>query len=199
MERWIIPRTFVLLFILFSIIIVMVGGWNEDTFRWPIRLSARMAVIFFCLAFGASAFHYFYQNWITNWILRNRKYLGVTFAIIHILHLGTLVVLQYAFHPVFSLAANTSLLAGGLAYFFTVGMLITSFPQYKELLPGRTWHWFHTIGGYWIWIIFTRTYSKAMFRNEYEYLPILILLLIVLIFRIAKLNGHYRNRKLPAT
>ena len=54
----------------------------------------------------------------------NRKFIGVTFAIIHLIHLGLLVLLQVKFHPVFELAAFSSLLAGGGAYIFAGLMFI---------------------------------------------------------------------------
>jgi hypothetical protein len=186
MKKWGIVRYITILFLLASVLSISLVGWSEDGFRLSIRASARIAVIFFCLAFGASSLHYFIKNDFTKWLLSNRKYLGVTFAVIHLIHLLTLVILQFTFHPIFEIAAGISLIGGGLAYFFTIGMLITSFTQYKFLLPGKAWSIFHTMGGYWIWFIFVRTYSRAIFREEYTLMPLWIMLIVVILLRIIK-------------
>ena len=114
----------------------------------------------------------------------NRKYFGISFAINHLIHLGFLVVLQQVFHPVFELAATTSLLAGGMAYFFVVTMLLTSFESFAKYLSRKNWKLLHTIGGYWIWVIFLSTYAKKVQNVGVMFLPFVLILIAVLIIRL---------------
>lgn len=183
MNKWSILYTVIGLFITSTILVFMLAGWSEDVLRLPIRASARIAVVLFCLAFGASSLKKYFPNSYTQWALKNRKYLGVCFAVMHLIHLAGLVILQQTFHPVFDQAATISLVGGGLAYFFVVIMLWTSFSKFKNLLPGKSWIMVHTIGGYWIWFIFIRSYGRSVLRGEYFLLPILLLLVAVFVLR----------------
>ena len=146
-------------------------------------MSARIGVVLFSFAFGASALHYFYKNIFTWWLRMNRRYIGISFAIMHLVHLAFLLLLQFNFHPVFNKAKTISLLGGGLAYFFVVAMLFTSFPFFSKYLSHKNWKLLHTAGGYWIWYIFIRSYVKRAL-TEYEYIPLVILLVVVLMLRV---------------
>ncbi len=168
-------------------------GFTEEGTRACIASSAKISFTFFCLAFSASAVHRFTKNSFSFWWLMNRKYFGITFALSHLLHLSFLLVLQWVFHPVFDLAARQSLLAGGLAYFFAIAMLITSFERFKTRLTRNQWKWLHTIGGYWIWMIFLSTYSKRLLNDGMAFAPFVVILAIVLLLRIA--NAAWKPMK----
>lgn len=161
-------------------------GFTEDGIRAAIAWSAKISFTLFCLAFAASAAHLRIRNSLSFWWLMNRKYFGISFAINHLLHLGFLVILQQIFHPVFDLAANTSLMAGGVAYLFIVLMLLTSFETFSKQLSIKNWKLLHTIGGYWIWVIFMSTYFKKVKNVGVEFLPFVLLLILVLLLRIFK-------------
>ncbi len=161
-------------------------GYTEDSLRIIIRLSARIAGVLFAMSFAASAVQYFIRGFIGFWLLANRRYLGLSFALIHTIHLILLYLLQRDFHPVFEQAATISLVGGGLAYLALVLMSITSFELMRSWLTRDQWRWLHTIGGYWIWYIFIRSYMKRAL-TEVEYYPLFILFIIVLMARIAHL------------
>ena len=139
----------------------------------------------FCIAFGASAIHRWLQNSFTWWGFMNRKYFGISFALMHLIHLFFLFLLQKNFHPVFERAATISLLSGGLAYLFLGLMLLTSFPFFAKKISTSSWKILHTVGGYWIWWIFFISYAKRV-RTELDYLPLVLLFVGVLFLRIWK-------------
>lgn len=171
--------------VLFSFIFYS-KGFNEESNRLVIRLTARISGILFCFAFGASAFHAWFKNSLSWWFFMNRKFWGISFAVMHLVHLGFLVFLHQYFHPVFEQAATTSLLAGGLAYLFLVIMLLTSFPFFAKKITSKNWKILHTIGGYWIWLIFMISYVKRIMDGSNEYIPLVLLFTITLLLRIWK-------------
>ena len=126
--NWEVVRWVVTLSLLLFALVFLYDGITEESNRIDIRLSARISVVLFCLAFVASGLQRLTKNVFTFWLRMNRKYLGISFAIVHLIHLGFLVLLQLAFHPVFTKAPLISLLGGGLAYVFVVLVLLTSFP-----------------------------------------------------------------------
>lgn len=183
MKKWTLVKTIIGASILFFASIYMIFGFDEEATRQIIRWSARISFTLFCAAFVASSLHDWIQNRFSTWLLANRRYIGISFAIIHLIHLKFLLTLQHFFHPVFDLAATTSLFAGGIAYFFVVAMLLTSFQTFARHLSARQWKVLHTIGGYWIWGIFMSSYSKRAL-TEYGHIPLVMILLFVLILRI---------------
>lgn len=160
-------------------------GLSEESVRQCIRWSARFSVVLFSMAFAASSIHYFWKNVFTFWLRMNRRHLGITFGVSHLSHLGFLLVLQGKFHPVFDLAKTSSLIGGGMAYVFLVLMLLTSFPYFAEKISRQNWKTLHTVGGWWIWVIFFRSYAKRIFQADWGYLPLVAVLVLVFFFRLA--------------
>lgn len=183
-----IPIVFVTLIVLYFSSVYALYGFTEDATRICIRISARISFIFFSLAFAASAIQYQIKNELSFWLLMNRKYLGITFGIIFMIHLVFLGILQLRFQPVFELAKPSSLIGGGIASIFSFVMLITSFDPIKNKLSPKLWKGIHTIGAYWIAVVFLTTYLKRV-NNEWEYLPLFVLLVLAFILRILKLLG----------
>ncbi|MFQ5447669.1 MAG: hypothetical protein ACE5FF_12120 [Saprospiraceae bacterium] len=165
------------------------SGLNEEGTRQVIRWSARISAVLFSMAFAASAFQRLFKNVFSFWWLMNRKYLGVSFAIVHLLHLCFLLLLQQYFHPVFNLAKTSSLVGGGLAYLFIVLMLLTSFSVFAKYISRQSWKILHTAGGYWIWFIFMKSYWKRA-ATESEYIPLAVLLAAVLALRLLALKPN---------
>lgn len=191
MRGWNIVWTLTVIAVLLFGSVFLVFGFTEEANRIAIRLSARLAGILFALAFAASSLPIIHRGKFTLWLLTNRKYIGLSFAHLHFIHLILLFLLQQSFHPVFDLAARSSLAAGGLAYFFIASMYLTSFSRFSNLLSARNWNLLHTVGGYWIWIIFFRSYVKRV-DTEIEYLPLVLLFAGVLLLRIVKLMRSRR-------
>jgi len=182
--EWAIVKLILFLCLLLFGGFIAFEGYAEEGIRLIIRWSARISITCFCIAFAGKYFHLRVRNSFSFWIYMNRRYWGITFAIIHLIHLAFLGVLQYSFHPVFEKAAATSLLAGGLAYVFVVLMLLTSFEAFSKLLSDKQWRILHTVGGYWILFIFSTSYTKGVLRGEYWDLIFLSMIVGVLLLRL---------------
>ncbi len=181
--HWRIPQMVVGSSVLAFAAIFAFGGFTEEATRQTIRLSAKVAAVLFSMAFTASAVHSLLRNSFSFWWKMNRKFFGISFAVVHLMHLGFLLLLQQCFHPVFTLAKTFSLAMGGMAYVFAVAMLATSFPTFSKWLTAKQWKWLHLIGGWWIWGIFMKSYAKRA-TTEMEYIPWAILLAAVLVLRL---------------
>ena len=171
--------------ILFAGIFIL-NGWNEEAIRMAIRWSARISVVLFCIAFAATSFHAWRKNSFSWWVFMNRKFFGISFAIVHLIHLLFLILLQFNFYPLFAQGVDFSILGGILAYIFIVLMLLTSFPFFSKFLTKKSWKILHTSGGYWIWVVFMISFWKRAIHQP-EYLPLSILLVLVFILRMWKL------------
>lgn len=76
------------------LVVIAKSGFSEATMRLNIRLSAKISLICFCLAFSASSAYATFQNKVFGWLLKHRKYIGVAFALVHFIHLLFLILLQ---------------------------------------------------------------------------------------------------------
>lgn len=109
MRAWHIPKILVGLGLVVFFGVFLLHGFDEHTLRLNIRLSARFSFLIFCSAFAASSLQYFFKGQFTFWLLMNRKFIGISFAIIHLIHLSFLILLQLKFHPVFEMTQSASL------------------------------------------------------------------------------------------
>jgi methionine sulfoxide reductase heme-binding subunit len=177
--KWVMAVSVLLLIAHFTL-----RGFNEASVRAVIAGTARVDVFLFCLAFGAGSLHRLLQNSFSFYLMMNRKYWGISFALLHLVHLLFLLILQQCFHPVFTLAARFSLFSGGMAYLFILLMLLTSFEFFAHMISRQSWKLLHLIGGHWIWLVFMSSYWKRVLRGELAFLPLALMLVAVIVMRL---------------
>ena len=171
-------------------------GFTEDAIRSLIRGTARTSVTLFVLAFSASSLFSLYKTTWASYLLKNRRYIGLSFALSHFVHLFFLILLMMYF-PEDSLAKlnNVEKVLASLTYVFILAMTLTSFRYAKDRMSTKAWHRLHSTGMFLIWLIFIETYGFAVFHNM-MYLPLVLLLLAAMGLRIA----HFiQQRRLEAT
>ena len=100
----------------------LVDSTDDKTLLWA-RYTARISFFFFTVSFVASSIHYFLSNSLTSFILNNRGYLGLSFALAHTIHL---VALTSYFVTTNQNPDIVTVLGGGLAYLAMYIMAFTS-------------------------------------------------------------------------
>ena len=120
-----------------------------------VRATARTTVTLLVLVFCASALARRWPGDWTAWLLGNRRFLGVSMAGSHALHLLLLV-------PLYALWVGESpdlvtLLGGGLASGMLLAMALTSTDAAQRRLGGY-WRKLHRTGIWIVWIAFAVTY-----------------------------------------
>ncbi len=176
-------------------IVFLMFDFNELSIRSNIRWSARFSLISFCIAFSASAFHKLLSNSLTQWLVDNRKYFGISFSLIHLIHLLFLFTLHRLFHKLFVAAAIVELVLGGMAYVFLVLMLLTSFDIFANLISKSNWSRLHSIGGYWILIVFSNGIFGRIASGQTEYFSFGIVLVTVWGVRLLVWKKRFSSNK----
>jgi len=118
----------------------------------------------------------------SKWLLRNRRYVGVAFAVSHTVHLigiiaATRVVADFTIAP-------AALYGGGLAYVFIALMTATSFDRTARWLGRRWWSRLHKAAAYYIWFIFAQSYLPRA-AVSVAYVPFGLAIIAALGLRIA--------------
>ena len=138
-----------------------------------IQLSVRCAVPLLFVAFAASSVGALFPGPFGLWLLRNRKFIGLSFAAamawqaFFILWLVT-IHRDYYVQDVYVLR---DAIEGVLGYSFLIAMTFTSFKFGRGLLTPKQWKLLHTLGIYSLWIYAFAVYWWNMF---YYPNPILI-------------------------
>jgi sulfoxide reductase heme-binding subunit YedZ len=150
-----------------------------------VRLTARTSVALFLAAFTASALFRFWPNAWTRWQRQNRRYLGVSFAVSHGVHLAAIFWLKHVQPVEFARDVNAiTWVGGGLAYVFIAAMTATSFDRTAQMIGPRAWAILHTVGSYYIWLIFANSYIGRALAMP-EYIPAAAIVVLALGLRMA--------------
>lgn len=159
-------RLFALLSLTLLGLSIWIAGMRQfevDGVRMVIRFTARTSLLLFCLAFSAAALARIWPNAWTRWLRRNRRYLGVTFAASHAIHLfaiGCFAVMDPAGYA--AATSITSYIFGGIGYAFIIAMTATSFDRTAALIGARAWRVLHLTGGYYLLLQFTVSFGKRI-------------------------------------
>lgn len=131
-----------------------VEGWSAAT-RW----TARWALVPFALVFAARGLLPRSRGRFRA-LLRNRRGLGLAFALAHGVHAVAIV----SFFAVSGERPKTlTLLGGGLAYLFILAMALTSTDPAQRAM-GRAWKTLHGFGSWYVFLIFAQSYGGRLAR-----------------------------------
>lgn len=177
-----------------ALAIVLAHGGSVEGVRLVVRITARTSLLLFALAFTASAAVRLWPATLTRWQRANRRQLGVSFAVSHLVHAAALMALASLDRALFlSLTNPVSLASGALAYVFIVVMAVTSFDRTAAMIGPRAWRLLHTAGAWYIWLSFAVAYGKRVPLATF-YWPFFAVVVALLAVRLA---GRYMSRPAP--
>jgi len=172
LQGWPLVGTVAALIGLPCLAIVLAGGGQVDDLRLVIRITARTSLVLFCLAFTASALARLWPGTATRWLRRNRRYVGVSFAASHGLHAIAIAAFAMADPVRFDAQVPLiTLIGGGFAYLLIAAMVATSFDSTAALIGPRAWKILHTLGSYYVWIIFFQGFAKRAVDDPFYLVP----------------------------
>jgi len=183
MNGWRLTGVLSLLLIAVSLFAFTGEASTVDGIRLVIRITARTSLALFLLAFTASALVQLVPSRTTRWIRSNRRYLGVSFAVSHFIHLFAIVALVNLAPDVFwQPSAIVNIVFGGLAYVFIASMAVTSFDRTAAWLGAQRWRLLHTAGIWYVWIVFAISLGKRAPADAF-YWPLLAILIGAAVLR----------------
>ena len=198
MNGWRLTGVLSLLLVVMALCLLGLYGWDAEAVRLVIRATARTSLVLFVLAFTASAMVELLPSEVTRWQRRNRRYLGVSFAVSHLIHLIAIVSLASVDKALFWKLTNiNTIVLAGTAYLFIAAMAATSFDRTAAWLGPRKWRLLHLLGGWYIWISFAVAVGKRVPLDRF-YWPMAALVLAAGLVRLAAMWRRNRRRTAPA-
>jgi DMSO/TMAO reductase YedYZ heme-binding membrane subunit len=156
---------------------LMVRGTDIVGVRTAVRNSARVSLLVLALPFMASSIAELWRGPAGKWLMRNRKFLGLGFAVSHFTHAAFLIIFAVGYWDVFKVSVGPfGIFGGGFGYLCLIAMTITSFDGPTKWLGRKRWKILHKTGMYVFWGIFTSSYIGHAVK-EPEFLPMAAIVL----------------------
>jgi len=176
----------------------LAGKADVEHLRLLIRSTARTSLILFAMAFAAAALVELAPSGFTRWQRRNRRYLGVSFAVSHAIHLAALIALARIDAELFWTLTNpATIVLAGTAYLLLAAMTATSFDRTAAWLGPRKWRLLHLVGGWYIWISFAVAVGKRLPQGSL-YWAMMALVVGVAIVRLVAMSRRSRRARVVA-
>jgi methionine sulfoxide reductase heme-binding subunit len=166
-------------------------GTDEAGLRALVRFTVRVSFLVFAVVYAAAPVRRLHPAPITRWLLRNRRYLGVSFAWAHGLHGLAIALLALRLGDSLEVDPATRL-GGGLAYLLIAAMTITSFDRTARWLGPRRWGRLHRAGLHWLWFIFALNWTASVGVSP-AYLPFALITWGLLALRLAAVRARRRG------
>jgi sulfoxide reductase heme-binding subunit YedZ len=184
-EGWYLLGATSLVMAALAIWLASMRGFEVEGVRMVVRYTARTSLLFFCLAFSASALHRLRPGPFTRWQLRNRRHLGLSFAVSHLIHAIAIVCFAVMAPALFAQATSpASFIFGGIGYAFIIAMAATSFDATATAIGPRAWRLLHGCGVYYLWLQFMVSFGMripAMSNYAWFLLPLLTVMALRII------------------
>lgn len=171
-----------------------VAGLGEEGLRLSVRTTARVSALLLAVTFSASPLQKLAAKPWSAWLLRARRQLGLSFAVVHLGHLGVvLALLGLHAESFWRTTAMTSVVGGAVGYVWIIAMTVTSFSGPRRKIGPKAWNVLHTSGMWVLWGIFVFSYVGRAFRQGL-YAALLGMMLLALGLRIAaRVAGRARK------
>ncbi len=144
------------------IVIAMIGadmstGAGVSTM---IGFSVRLAVPFIFLVVAISSVQTLFPGPFSMWLLRNRKYIGMCFAVVMAWQGLFIFIMSYFFREYYfaDVYFFRDELEGSIGYIFLPAMVVTSFEFGRKHLSPKQWKLLHKSGIYFLWAYAFSTY-----------------------------------------
>jgi len=166
--------------------VVLVQGWNEEAVRAVVRLTARTSLGLFLPVFVASALARRWPRPATRWLLRNRRWVALSFAVSHGLHFLALVALGVWFpHPFLDDLDALTVVLGGTGFVAIAVLAATSTDAAVRRLGTVRWRRLHRTCVYYLWAVFTLTLLGGAAEGSARFTVLVAILLAALGLRLS--------------
>ena len=155
---------------------VMLDGSNiTESSRAYLRVSGRVGMGLFFVSFGASALNRIFEAGWSKYLVRNRRYYGISTAIVLWSHFLVILSLSVTASEWFKESAPWYILYSGTGTFILVGLMaLTSNNFAVRKMGARRWKTLHLVGGYMALASFVSEYLLVLYLQpillpDYEF------------------------------
>ena len=154
-----------------------------------IRLSVQLASPWIYLAFVATALGQLFPSGFSSWLLRNRRYVGLSFAAgfgWQAVFIVALLVLHGDYYAT-TLHDSAEFITRMLSYTLLLALTVTSFFPVRRAMDPRHWRLLHLVGIWYFWASIWVSYAYTVMMGDTRVIAIVFIVagLLVLTLRCA--------------
>ena len=146
--------------------LVITGVATPEATVAMIRLSVQLASPWIFLAFVARPLAQLHQGGFSRWLLRNRRYIGLSFAA-GFAWQAVFIAVLLALYPEYYwqvLHDDADLILRMLSYLLLLALAITSFNPVRRAMRPRSWGVLHLVGVWYFWAAIWVSYVGVLLR-----------------------------------
>ena len=158
-----VPMSLIMIYVMTQHDMSTGGGVSE-----MIGFAVRWAVPLIYIVTAASAVPVLFPSNFTQWWFRNRKFIGLTFAVAMAWQ-GTFIYMMSTFHRDYyfnDVYLLRNEIEGSIGYIFLAAMVLTSFKFGSKFVSGKQWKMIHKGGVYFLW-----AYAYTVYWWDLFYYP----------------------------
>ena len=186
------PLFYVIAGLSFAIILgglAVAGTSTPETTVAMIRLSVQLASPWIYLAFVATALGQLFPSNFSRWLLRNRRYIGLSFAagfgwqaVFILLLLGL-----HGDYYATVLHDTAEFISRMLSYVLLLALTVTSFFPVRRAMDPRHWRLLHRVGIWYFWAAIWVSYAETVMTGDTRVIAVVFVIsgLLVLTLRCA--------------
>jgi sulfoxide reductase heme-binding subunit YedZ len=147
---------------------LLIGVATAEATVDMIQLSVRVSSPWIIIAFAASPLARLFPGSGSQWLLRNRRYLGLSFAAGMGWQLVCIAVL-FAAHAQYyweELHVDSDLITRIASYGVLIALTITSFLPVRRRMRQQHWRWLHLAGIWYLWAAIWMSYAEIAFSTS---------------------------------
>jgi methionine sulfoxide reductase heme-binding subunit len=187
-----------LTFVAICVGLVVIGVSTPEATVSMIRLSVQLASPWIFFAFVATALAQLFPGSFSRWLLRNRRYLGLSFAA-GFAWQAVFIAVLLALYPDYYwqvLHDTADLVLRMLSYLLLLALTITSFYPVRRAMRPRSWRALHLVGIWYFWAAIWVSYAEGLLSGDTRIIAIVYVIagLIVLTVRLV---AYLKNRSIP--
>jgi len=136
--------------------------------RYYLRMTGRAGMVLLLLSFCASPLHKLFKSSWTQYLLRNRRYIGISTVIVLWSHFLVILSLHLTDAAWFEENVPLFILIPGAVTFICVGIMGLTSNDYSQKKLGRTtWKKIHLVGGYLAAVSFVSEYVLVIWLQPF--------------------------------
>ena len=165
------PLFYVIAGLSFAIILVglaTTGNSTPEATVAMIRLSVQLASPWIYLAFVATALVQLFPSSFSAWLLRNRRYVGLSFAAgfgWQAVFILVLLVLHGDYYATV-LHDTAEFISRMLSYLLLLALTVTSFFPVRRTMDPRHWQLLHLVGIWYFWAAIWVSYAETVMTGD---------------------------------
>lgn len=169
-------------------------GVEAEGARLVIRATARTSAVLFCAAFAASSLVTLRRGPTSTWLLRNRRFLGMSFGVSHTYHYMAVASLAVLDPERFFEEQNGAGLEKLVPILLLALMMATSFDRTATMLGRQAWKALHLVGTYFFWFAFFVSFAGRA-RDSAFYSGWTALLALTMVIRLAAMAVRFKQKR----